>query len=240
MTHRSAIAIRHVAFEDLGLLAPVLEKSGFDVSYREASIDDLADPAIAAADLLIVLGGPIGVYEVDAYPFLAKEIAALERRLAKDLPTLGVCLGCQLMAKALGARVFAGPVKEIGWGALDLTLQGLQSCLAPLADRAARVLHWHGDTFDLPHDAVRLAGNVNYDNQAFSHGRHGLGLQFHIEAEPRRLEEWYVGHTVELGSTGQSVAQLRAATAALSAGTHKRAVRIFTAWLTEIDQAQKI
>jgi GMP synthase (glutamine-hydrolysing) len=236
---RSAIAIRHVAFEDLGLLAPILEKSGFSVSYREAAIDDLDDPAIAAADLLIVLGGPIGVYDVDAYPFLAKEIAVLERRLAKDLPTLGICLGCQLIAKALGARVFAGPVKEIGWGALDLSLQGLQSCLAPLADRDARVLHWHGDTFDLPQDAVRLASNVNYDNQAFSHGRHGLALQFHIEAEPRRLEEWYVGHTVELGSTGQSVAQLRAATAALGTGTHKRAERIFKQWFGELDRLAK-
>jgi GMP synthase (glutamine-hydrolysing) len=99
---RSAIAIRHVAFEDLGLLAPIMERAGWSVSFCDAPVDDLSDRAIREADLLIVLGGPIGVYETDKYPFLTAEIALLEQRLRRDLPTLGICLGAQLIAQ--GAR----------------------------------------------------------------------------------------------------------------------------------------
>jgi GMP synthase (glutamine-hydrolysing) len=229
----SAIAIRHVAFEDLGLLAKILDRAGWSVSFREAAVDDLSDPAIAAADLLIVLGGPIGVYQIEAYPFLLKEIALLERRLARDLPTLGICLGCQLMAKALGARVFAGPVKEIGWGSVALTREGQESCLAPLDDPHARVLHWHGDTFDLPKGTVRLAANAHYDNQAFQYA-HSLALQFHLEADARRLEEWFIGHASELAGAGVSVTQLRATTTAHAADVEPQADRIFKRWLLEI------
>jgi GMP synthase (glutamine-hydrolysing) len=134
--------------------------------------------------LLIVLGGPIGAYETDTYPFLAAEIALLERRLMHDRPTLGICLGSQLMAKALGARVFPGPLKEIGWGRIDLTEAGAGSSLASLGSEDSEVLHWHGDTFDLPAGAVRLACNANYENQAFAFGQAALALQFHAEADP--------------------------------------------------------
>jgi GMP synthase (glutamine-hydrolysing) len=134
---RSAVVIRHVAFEDLGLLAPVLDAAGWSASYCEAPTEDLADPSIEKADLLVVLGGPIGVHEVSAYPFLRPGLSLLERRLARDRPTLGVCLGGQLMAKALGAQVFAGPVKEIGWSHVMLTDAGLSSCLKPLSDDGA-------------------------------------------------------------------------------------------------------
>jgi GMP synthase (glutamine-hydrolysing) len=134
---RTAIGLRHFAFEDLGLLAPTLAAAGWECRYRDAPLDDLDDPIVEAAELLIVLGGPIGVYEIDAYPFLVREIALLERRLSRGLPTLGICLGSQLIAKALGARVFPGHTKEIGWGRLALTGAGLNSCLQPLADESA-------------------------------------------------------------------------------------------------------
>jgi GMP synthase (glutamine-hydrolysing) len=231
MPPRSAIAIRHVAFEDAGLLAPLLAEAGWSVTYCDASTDDLGTASIAEADLLIVLGGPIGVYEVDAYPFLAREIALLERRLKQGLPTLGICLGSQLMAKALGARVYAGPVKEIGWGAVALTPAGQESCLKPLSKERATVLHWHGDTFDLPAGAVRLASSAAYENQAFAYGSRALALQFHIETEPRQLEAWYVGHTMELASVGLSVPSLRAATAAVADEARTQARRVFGAWL---------
>jgi Glutamine amidotransferase class-I len=108
----SAVVLRHVAFEDLGLLAPILHEAGWSASYCEASTQDLSDQSIEQADLLIALGGPIGVYETERFPFLLKEIAVLERRLAKDRPTLGICLGGQLMARALGSRVFPGLVRN--------------------------------------------------------------------------------------------------------------------------------
>jgi GMP synthase (glutamine-hydrolysing) len=233
---RSAVALRHVAFEDLGLLAAVMEAEGWNVSFCEAAIDDLTHSSIRSADLLIVLGGPIGVYETDAYPFLKAEIALLEYRLSRNLPTLGICLGAQLMAKALGSRVFAGPVKEIGWGNVELTGEGKASCLSALDAPEAAVLHWHGDTFDLPAGAVRLASNRNYVNQAFAHGPNALALQFHLEADPRQLEEWYVGHAAELAAAKISVAELRASTLQRADRLKPLASRVFTHWLRGIGQ----
>jgi GMP synthase (glutamine-hydrolysing) len=233
--HRhSAIALRHVAFEDLGLLAPVLEREGWDIAYREASMDSLDDASLRDAELLVVLGGPIGVYEADSYPFLAAEIALIEQRLSRNLPVLGICLGAQLMARALGARVYPGPVKEIGWGRVELTGEGAASCLSPLQGDDAAVLHWHGDTFDLPDTAQRLASNQHYQNQAFAHGRNALALQFHLEADPHGLEQWYVGHAAELGHAKMSVAALRAETAKLAPSRAALADRVFSRWLREL------
>jgi GMP synthase (glutamine-hydrolysing) len=236
---RSAVALRHVAFEDLGLLAPVMAQEGWDVSFCEAAVDDLLHSSIKNADLLVVLGGPIGAYQTDAYPFLKSEIALIEHRLSRDLPTLGICLGGQLMARALGSRVFAGHVKEIGWGSIELTSEGASSCLNPLQDEDAVVLHWHGDSFDLPNGAQRLASNTQYENQAFAYGRNALALQFHLEADPRQLEKWYVGHAVELAAAGVSVTELRAATSKLANGLASRADRVFTRWLREIAQPDR-
>ena len=233
---RSAVALRHVAFEDLGLLAAVMEAEAWNVSFCEAAIDDLTHSSIRSADLLIVLGGPIGVYETDAYPFLKAEIALLDYRLSRNLPTLGICLGAQLMARALGSRVYAGPVKEIGWGRVELTGEGKASCLGALDAPEAAVLHWHGDTFDLPGGAVRLASNRNYANQAFAHGPNALGLQFHLEADPRQLEEWYVGHAAELAAAKISVAELRAATLQRADRLKPLASRVFTHWLRGMGQ----
>lgn len=231
---RHAIVLRHVAFEDPGLLAPALTGAGWDFEILEASIADLAQQKIADADLLVVLGGPIGVGDIGDYPFLAQEIALLERRLAGNRPTLGICLGSQLMAAALGARVYAGPVKEIGWAPLQLTDDGRVSCLAPLGEPDATVLHWHGDTFDLPAGAVRLASTAAYANQAFAFGKNALALQFHVEANPARLEEWYVGHTAELGAARISIPALRSATAQVASRIPAQAERIFARWLGQI------
>ncbi|WGR91146.1 glutamine amidotransferase [Bradyrhizobium sp. ISRA443] len=234
-SRRSAIAIRHVAFEDLGLLAPIMERAGWSVSFCHAPVDDLSDRAIRDADLLIVLGGPIGAYETDKYPFLTAEIALLEHRLRRELPTLGICLGAQLMARALGGRVFPGDVKEIGWGTIDLTREGASSCLNKLGTDP-KVLHWHGDTFDLPEDAVRLASNANYANQAFAYRGNALALQFHLEADPRQLEEWYVGHAVELSAANISIPELRATTQALAMTVVTQAEQVFSDWLRTIAQ----
>jgi GMP synthase (glutamine-hydrolysing) len=233
MTSRTAIAIRHVPFEDLGLAHPQLVAAGFDVAYRDAPLHDPKERAIERADLLIVLGGPIGAYDDDVYPFLRDELGVLERRLSRAQPTLGICLGSQLMARALGARVFAGSQKEIGWGNVELTDAGRASCLGAL-DGDVPVLHWHGDTFDLPTGAVRLASTALYENQAFEYGRNALALQFHLELEPVRLEQWLVGHAVELGVAGMSIPELRAGTAAVAGRVRDPAERVFASWLREL------
>src|SRR6202034_611898 len=125
-------AVRYVAFEDLGLLGPLVSSRGFGVRYHDAGVQPIDAATLLAPDLLIVLGGPIGVYETDAYPFVVDEIAAIKARLDAGKPTLGICLGAQMMAAALGARVAPGPVKGVGWAPLTLTAEGNRSALAPL------------------------------------------------------------------------------------------------------------
>jgi GMP synthase (glutamine-hydrolysing) len=227
----TTLALRHVPFEDLGTLGPLLTSRGHDVRYLEVPTSSLSDVDPLAPELLVILGGPIGVYETDLYPFLELEIDLIARRLRATRPTLGVCLGSQLMARALGARVYPSGVKEIGWAPLELTAAGADSCLRHLAD--VPVLHWHGDTFDLPDGAVRLASTPACKNQAFSFGPAALGLQFHAEATGKALESWFVGHTLEIAQTpGISVPQLRADTARCSAAIAASGSACFDDWLT--------
>jgi GMP synthase (glutamine-hydrolysing) len=231
----TTLALRHVSFEDLGVLAPVLAERGHTVQYVDVPTAALAAVDTLAADLLVVLGGPIGVYENDRYPFIDCEVEWLERRLAAGRPTLGICLGSQLMARALGARVYPSGTKELGWGPVALSPAGADSCLRQLADTP--VLHWHGDTFDLPAGARHLASTAVCRNQAFSFGEHGLALQFHAEAAGRALEAWFVGHACEIGATPNvSVAGLRAATERHSTALVERGSACFHEWLA----AQKL
>ena len=224
------LALRHVPFEDLGLLAPVLADRGHSVRYVEVPTANLGAIDPVACGLLVVLGGPIGVYERAEYPFLDDETDLLKRRLDAERPTLGICLGSQLMASALGARVYSSGVKEIGWSALTLSPAGAESCLRHLEDTA--VLHWHGDTFDLPTGAVHLASTAVCRNQAFRIGTHALGLQFHAEAAGPALESWFVGHACEIAATpGVDVAGLRAATALHSESLATRGAACFGDWL---------
>jgi GMP synthase (glutamine-hydrolysing) len=225
----SCLAIRHVAFEDAGLLAPILARRGIDLKYVEAGIDPLGKETLLQPDLLVVLGGPIGVYETNAYPFLVEEIAGLRARLDAGRPTLGICLGAQLIAVALGARVIPGPVKEIGYAPLTLTEEGRASVIAPLDDVA--VLHWHGDNLDLPPGAVRLASTKSCPNQAFTIGHHVLGLQFHIETPPQALERWLIGHACELASAAINPVSLRAQAAKHGALTASAGSRVLETWL---------
>ena len=232
---RQALVIRHVACEDLGTLAGVLQQRGLVVRYVEAGIDDLGQLNPLAPEVLIVLGGPIGVSQEQDYPFVTDELRVLERRLTADRPTLGICLGAQLMARALGAKVYAGPCKEIGWAPLQLSEAGRRSCLVQLAQREAAVLHWHGDTFDVPAGATHLASTSVYDNQAFAWGTRGLALQCHAEVTARGLERWFIGHAHEIERTpGLSVGQLRQDTQCYAPRLQVRAACCWHAWLNQV------
>jgi GMP synthase (glutamine-hydrolysing) len=239
MTNRSAnkpaktcLAVRHVAFEDLGLLGPLLAARGYDVRYHDAGIEGFDSATLAAPDLLIVLGGPIGVYECETYPFLTDEIAAIAARLRSGKPMLGICLGAQLMAAALGGRVAPGPTKEIGWAPLTLTAAGRASVLAQLG--TSPVLHWHGDNCDLPDGCERLASTPHCPVQAFSRLPSQLALQFHLETEPARFESWLIGHTVELGKAGIDPRQVREQVWTLGAAARELGGKVLAAWLDSI------
>ncbi|MGC3963640.1 MAG: glutamine amidotransferase [Rhodocyclaceae bacterium] len=233
---KTALAITHVAFEDLGSLASVLEQSGFLIEYVDATTADLKTIDPRAPDLLIVLGGPIGVYEATLYPFLVDEIELVRQRLAHRLPTLGICLGSQLMAAALGARVHAGGNgKEIGWfpvfAAQDASAD---NPLQPLFGSDLKVLHWHGDTFELPADARLLASSAQYPHQAFAIGDHALALQFHPEAQALALERWYVGHACELAHAGIEVPGLRAQSLIEAPKLERQATLLWQSWLARV------
>lgn len=207
-----ALALTHVAFEDLDSLRPILEERGLAVQSVDASCEPLRADQILDADLLVILGGPIGVYEQEDYPFLRTELALLRQRLERRRPTLGICLGAQLMASALGARVYPGAAgAELGWGALQPGSAPAPAWFKPILDEGVQVLHWHGDTFDLPRGAAQLASTELYPNQAFGVENFALGLQFHLEVSAPGLERWYVGHTSELRQKKIDVQALRAA-----------------------------
>lgn len=227
---REAVVIRHVAFEDLAAFADPIEQAGYAIRYRDAGIDDLTPEQAGGADLLVVLGGPISADQDDLYPFLRAEREALRVRLAAGAPTLGICLGAQLMAAALGARVAPGPGKEIGWAPVALTDRGRAGPLRHLDH--VPVLHWHGDAFDLPPGAERLAATPLCPNQAFALGRNALGFQFHPEADGQGFERWLIGHTVEIAATpGASVPALRADARRLGPGAAEAGRRCLAEWL---------
>ena len=232
---KRVIAIRHLAFEDMGCFAELLEERGFELVYVDAARDDLGAIAPECDDPLVVLGGPISVNDTKDFAFLEQEISLLKQRLALDKPTLGICLGAQLMARALGARVYRGAEKEIGWSPLQLSAAGQQSPLVLLQANHAHVLHWHGETFDLPTGAILLASTEQYAHQAFAYGRHALALQFHIEATAAGLENWYVGHSAEIAQIpGLSVAGLRQQAQQHATTTAGLGKSIFADWLDAI------
>ncbi|TDP63775.1 glutamine amidotransferase [Roseateles toxinivorans] len=223
------LVIRHLAFEDLGVFAPVLTERGYEIAYRQAGVHPLSQEEWLAADLGVVLGGPIGVYEQDRYPWLTQEMRRVGQRLRAGKPTLGICLGAQIIAAALGARVYPGKAKEIGWAPVSLTPEGQASPLRHLA--GVPVLHWHGDTFDLPAGARLLAGTAITQHQAFAITDQALALQFHPEVDASAIECWLIGHTAELSQAGVDVVALREASQRHGAAAALAGAALLRDWL---------
>ena len=191
----TCLVMRHLPFEGLDAWQPRLA-SRYTLQHCEVVVDELPEPD--SAELAIVLGGPVGVNDADHYPFLQAELDWLRHRLESGLPTLGICLGAQLIAVAAGGRVLPGATREIGWSTLDLDPAGQQSCLRHLHD--VPVFHWHSDNIELPSQATCLASTDSCPVQAFSIDSQVLGLQFHPEVTSRALESWYVGHSRALAA----------------------------------------
>jgi GMP synthase (glutamine-hydrolysing) len=222
------IALYHVGFENLGTFAAPLEALGYRVRYQHASVP-LPAAQWAEADLVVVLGGPIGVNDTAQYPWLAAEIEGIKLRLQLKRPMLGVCLGAQLMAFALGGEVGSRAAgKEICWSTLDISDQA-----GPLAHlRNVPVLHWHGDNIRLPDGVASIASTPGTPCQAFMVGQHALGIQFHAEFEPSALEQWLTGHAVELHHAGVDLQALRSDTQRYGAQLERAGQAVIRDWLT--------
>jgi GMP synthase (glutamine-hydrolysing) len=230
---RTMIAIRHVHFEDLGTFESVLTDAGYGIQYCDAGAHDLGTLDPMKPDLVIVLGGPVGVYEMDAYPFLAEERALLKIRLAANRPTFGICLGAQQIAAVLGASVAPSGIKEIGFSGISLTEAGRDTPLRHLA--GVSVLHWHGDSFAIPEGAERLAETPLCRNQAFALGANVLGVQFHPEADAcGGLERWLMGHAVELAAAGRDPRILRQEAVLVGPALREAAHSMLAEWLDRL------
>src|SRR3972149_6404298 len=184
------LVLRHVPHEHLGTLAKTLIAN--NIFYEYVNFYENHSPNITTEDLcgLIILGGPMNVYETDKYSFLDIEDRLIKQSIEKDVPVLGICLGAQLIAKELGARIIKNKEKEIGWYSIEITEKGNKDKLLKHFHSEEIVFQWHGDTFEMPEGGVHLAGSPICTNQAFRYGSNVYGLQFHIEVTPEMILEW--------------------------------------------------
>ena len=182
------LAFRHVPFEHLGRIEPELARRGIGIDYADLYLPGAAAPDPSRYAGLIFMGGPMSVN--DGLPYLEQEAGWIAEAVEAGRPVLGVCLGAQLIAKALGARVYRNAVKEIGWFDIELTGEGARDPLFTGAGPRETVFHWHGETFDLPAGARWLASSADCPHQAFRVGANVYALQFHLEVTPEMIADW--------------------------------------------------
>lgn len=197
------IALKNVDIEDLGTFREAFKRRGLEVEELKAYEGEI--PETDRFDILVILGGPMGVYEEDKYPFLKEEKELIRKSLSEGKKVLGICLGAQLIADVLGGKVYREEWgKEIGWKPVYP-----QDHLEMIYRDEINVFHWHGDTFELPEGAVRMASSAMYKNQAFRVGNQAVGLQFHLEVEPEGIERWIDAYREELSSENISPDEIR-------------------------------
>lgn len=231
MTGKRGLIIRHVPHEGIAGFREPVESAGYSLDRIDVDDPAFGSVDLVEPDLLIMMGGPMGVYEGDRHPWIACQIRRLARRLAANRPTLGVCFGAQMMAAALGAPVYPGRVKEVGFHPLSFV--DTASPLRHLAGVA--VLHWHGDTFDLPADVELLASSPAYRHQAFRRGPNILALQFHAEMglDPR-FGAWIEQWPDALEEVGSSAAVMRTRHARLGPAAVAAGRLMLAEWLAGV------
>ncbi|MEW6186387.1 MAG: gamma-glutamyl-gamma-aminobutyrate hydrolase family protein [Thermodesulfobacteriota bacterium] len=185
-----SLILMHNPTEGAGLFDTILKEKGWTREilplFEGRSLPESTDEF----GLILVMGGPMSVNDEDRFPFLKQEILFIRQMIKLGKPVLGICLGAQLMAKSLGARVYPGPHKEIGWYFLNQTPSGKADPLFSLLDPCFLVFQWHGETFDLPNGGICLAGNQVFPQQAFRFGDRAYGLQFHFEVTEGMIKTW--------------------------------------------------
>lgn len=214
---RRMLVFQHVPYEILGTLDPMLREHGFRIRYVNFGRDGEARPDVSRYHGLIVLGGPMNCDEADRHPHLDFETEAIRAAVERGMPVLGICLGGQLIARALGARVTRNPVREIGWHDVAPTAAGVRDPLFAHFAATEKIFQWHGDTFAIPPGAEHLAASPGCANQAFRYGENVYALQFHLEVDTPLIERWLATPAMEreLGCPGPGVdaARVRADTA---------------------------
>jgi GMP synthase-like glutamine amidotransferase len=201
----SVLIVKNISTEGPGTIGDFLAGKG--MPYTTVDLTAEGFPSAALYDTLVMMGGPMSVNESDIYPHIDKEAELARDFMKQGKKVFGVCLGAQIMAKALGAKVYPGPEKEIGWYDIELTGEGLQDRrMAKLAThphtgdfrRTFKVFHWHGETFDIPEGAVQLAKSGLYPNQAFRYGDNAYAFQFHIEVRRQMIFDWLKNEQVDM------------------------------------------
>lgn len=234
------LIVCHKAKTDAGAFEKILRERGYDIELYLAYKDGVKDIDPYEHDLAIFMGGPMGAYQNDIFPYLNYEIDYIEKRLARGMPYLGICLGAQLMAKALGSPVFPGePGKEIGWHSIKVNEAGMKTPVRYLDESKTRMMQWHGDTFDKPKEAVLLASSLLYKNQAVSYGKKALGLQCHPEVTRSNIELWLATGYQELQQAGLTVPLLRAQTLEYLSTLRTQRSLFFNEWLDQVLEPEK-
>ncbi|MDO8519063.1 MAG: gamma-glutamyl-gamma-aminobutyrate hydrolase family protein [Deltaproteobacteria bacterium] len=187
---KKILVCQHVAHEPLGTLDPLLRAGGFRIRYVNFGRTPHEKPTLKGYAGLIVLGGPMNVDETLKHPHLEHEVGMIREAIRRDIPVLGICLGAQLIAKALGAIVTKNPVKEIGWYDVTPTLEGESDPLLSKFSGTEKIFQWHGDTFSIPQGAVHLASSKACTAQAFRYGDKVYGFQFHLEVDEKLIRLW--------------------------------------------------
>lgn len=187
---RKVLVFQHAAHEILGTLNPMLKERGFRVRYINYDRDPGAQPSVEKYNGLIVLGGHMGVYEADIYSHIKTEMLLIEKALAKGIPILGICLGAQMVAQALGAHVRKHTQREMGWYDVHLTEEGQRDRVFTHFQKTEKIFQMHGDTFDIPKSAEHLAYSEICKGQAFRYGHNVYGMQFHLEVDRPMIDRW--------------------------------------------------
>jgi GMP synthase-like glutamine amidotransferase len=230
----TVLVLQHIACEPPGLYEDVLRERGAVIRRVELDRGEPL-PDWRGADAIVAMGGPMSVNDDATLPWLAGEKRAIGEAVRAGVPFWGVCLGVQLLAASLGARVYPGPAPEVGLMPVTLTDEGAADPVCGVLPRTLLTLQWHGETFDLPRGAVLLARSGAFPHQAFRWGQRAYGLQFHLEVSSALAAEWAavpayaeaLERTLGPGALPRLVHDLE--THAAEIGGHARAV--FTRWL---------
>lgn len=227
-------AIQQLATEPLGIIGEALEAGGIEADYIRVFEGEPVPNDMNGASGLLVMGGPMGVYEQNEYPFLSDEIRLIERALRAEKPVLGICLGSQLLATALGAEVRKADRKEIGWFPVSLTEAAGSDRLFSEIEDSFMSYHWHGDVFDLPGGALSLASSARTKCQAFAYGNGAYGFLFHLEATKKIVEDMTRGFAGELDEEKIDAAEILDQTRAHLPGFQRIGALVFQRWASLI------